>query len=88
MFGVLQVVGAKVGEGPHYLSESKEVQKEEEPQLLFQPARPVRGRGGGRGGRAALEQLESSYSRTRHAHPATHTDSWLEKHFGSTSSLR
>ena len=32
----------KVGDGPHYVSESKEVQREDEPNLSHQPSRPAR----------------------------------------------
>lgn len=68
----------KVGEGPHYVSESKEVHRVEDNQLLFQPNRPSRSRPG-------RTFLMTDYEPSRR--PLNHTDSWLEKHFGSTSSL-
>jgi len=59
----------KVGDGPHYVSESKEVQREDDPQLSFR-------------GKVSRHPLAEVNRR-----PVNHTDSWLEKHFGSTSSL-
>ena len=69
----------KVGEGPHYVSESKEVHRVDDPQILFQPSRPSRP------SRQHRTFLMTDYEPSRR--PLNHTDSWLEKHFGSTSSL-
>ena len=69
----------KVGEGPHYVSESKEVHRVDDNQLLFTPSRPLRSRNNQR------TFLLTDYEPSRR--PLNHTDSWLEKHFGSTSSL-
>ena len=73
-----QPLSVKVGEGPHYVSESKEVHRVDDNQLLFQPNRPSRARPG-------RTFLMTDYEPSRR--PLNHTDSWLEKHFGSTSSL-
>jgi len=74
-----QPVSLKVGEGPHYVSESKEVHRVDDPQLLFQPDRPSRA------SRQHRTFLMTDFQPSRR--PLNHTDSWLEKHFGSTSSL-
>ena len=74
-----QPVSVKVGEGPHYVSESKEVHRVDDPQILFQPSRPSRP------SRQHRTFLMTDYEPSRR--PLNHTDSWLEKHFGSTSSL-
>jgi len=68
----------KIGEGPHYVSESKEVHRVDDNQLLFTPSRPSRARN-------QRNFLLTDYEPSRR--PLNHTDSWLEKHFGSTSSL-
>ena len=76
---LFQPVSVKVGEGPHYVSESKEVHRVDDPQLLFQPDRPSRAN------KQHRTFLLTDYQPSRR--PLNHTDSWLEKHFGSTSSL-
>ena len=76
---LFQPVSVKVGEGPHYVSESKEVHRVDDPQILFQPSRPSRP------SRQHRTFLMTDYEPSRR--PLNHTDSWLEKHFGSTSSL-
>ena len=60
------------------MSESKEVQRVDDNQLLFTPSRPSRSRN-------QRTFLLTDYEPSRR--PLNHTDSWLEKHFGSTSSL-
>ena len=61
----------KVGHGPHYVCESKEVVREDDNQLrIIYP------------GRADIVNIN-----TRNKKTLSHTDSWLERHFGSTSSL-
>ena len=70
----------KIGEGPHYVSESKEVHRVDDNQLLFTPSRPLRSNRGNQ-----RNFLLTDYEPSRR--PLNHTDSWLEKHFGSTSSL-
>ena len=72
----------KIGDGPHYVSESKEVQREDEPNLSHQPSRPARTK---QMPRHLLAEVDAN-SRTNKK-PVSQTDNWLEKHFGSTSSL-
>ena len=60
------------------MSESKEVHRVDDNQLLFTPSRPSRARN-------QRNFLLTDYEPSRR--PLNHTDSWLEKHFGSTSSL-
>ena len=63
----------KVGDGPHYVSESKEVQREDDNQLSKQMPRHL------------LAEIDASNHTNKK--PVNRTDSWLERHFGSTSSL-
>jgi len=72
----------KIGDGPHYVSESKEVQREDENLLSHQPARPIRAK---QLPRHLLAEVDANIRVNKK--PINHTDSWLEKHFGSTSSL-
>merc|ERR1712083_1278060 len=74
----------KVGHGPHYVSESKEVVREDDNQpsrRLYYP-RKVQMPQHLQAGVDAVASLNQRNKRTM-----SHTDSWLEKHFGSTSSL-
>jgi len=69
----------KVAEGPHFVSESKEVQQQEDRQVLGphkQRTTPA----------VRLAEVEVRDSRGRSRKPVTHTDSWFERHFGSSSS--
>ena len=72
----------KIGDGPHYVSESKEVQREEEKAVNDQPSRPVRVK---QLPRHLLSEVDANIRINKK--PINHTDSWLERHFGSTSSL-
>jgi len=72
----------KIGDGPHYVSESKEVQREEEKAVNDQPSRPVRAK---QLPRHLLSEVDANIRINKK--PINHTDSWLERHFGSTSSL-
>ncbi|XP_023328470.1 uncharacterized protein LOC111701421 [Eurytemora carolleeae] len=63
----------KVGDGAHYVSESKEVDLEEE--RLLQSAT-----------RSPKITHVTAQTERRPKIPVTHTDSWLERHFGSSSS--
>lgn len=73
----------KVGDGPHYVSESKEVQREDETnELKHKPYRPTRSK--------ELPRhilAEADANKRRNKKTINHTDSWLERHFGSNSSL-
>ena len=71
-----------MGDGPHYVSESKEVQREDDNRLSHQPFRPTRTK---QMPRHLLAEVDANI-RTKKK-PVCQTDSWLEKHFGSTSSL-
>jgi len=74
----------KVGHGPHYVSESKEVVREDDNQLNRRSFYPRRTQMPQHllAGVDAVAGLNQRNKRTM-----SHTDSWLEKHFGSTSSL-
>jgi len=77
----------KVGEGPHNVSESKEVQREEDRQILDSR---------GRSSKHLPQTLKMADLEIRDRNDVTglsrikkdsnHTDSWLERHFGSSSS--
>jgi len=70
----------KVAEGPHYVSESKEVQRQEDRQVLG-PSRTMRTQPPLR-----MAEVEIRDEPGRSRKTVTHTDSWLERHFGSSSS--
>ena len=72
----------KVGDGPHYVSESKEVQREDDNHLSHQPFRPTRTK---QMPRHLLAEIDASNHTNKKQ--VNRTDSWLERHFGSTSSL-
>jgi len=73
-------IHTKVAEGPHYVSESKEVQRQEDRQVLG-PSRTMRSQP-----KLRLAEVEIRDVPGRSRKPVTHTDSWLERHFGSSSS--
>jgi hypothetical protein len=72
----------KVGEGPHYVSESKEVQRVDDNHLSHQPFRPTRTK---QMPQHLLAEVDANNRMNKK--PVNDTDSWLERHFGSTSSL-
>jgi hypothetical protein len=74
----------KIADGPHYVSESKEVERQEDKQVdqkHNQKSRRIR-----EGGRRYLNDNHERPASLHGKPTITHTDSWLERHFGSSNS--
>ena len=67
------------------MSESKEVEREDDSQLSQQSLHPSRAKQMPRHLLAEVDANDANDRRNRK--PVNRTDSWLERHFGSTSSL-
>ena len=75
----------KVGHGPHYVSESKEVVREDDNHVRRRTSRPHRAVQMPQHLLAGVDAVDAMNHRNKKK--MSHTDSWLERHFGSTSTL-